>query len=49
MQKGYTPLFIACRNGHIQVAHILLENGAQVNKSCEVHSHCFAKVVHSQL
>ncbi|KAM3133337.1 hypothetical protein pb186bvf_014498 [Paramecium bursaria] len=31
-QNGLTPLYIACRNGHLQVCEILLKNGADINQ-----------------
>jgi ankyrin repeat protein len=30
---GATPLYIACRNGHREVAELLLDRGAAVNQA----------------
>ena len=30
--KGYTPLMAACKNGNIEMAQLLLENGANLEK-----------------
>ncbi len=31
-QKGETPLFLACREGHFEVVQLLVEGGAEVDK-----------------
>ena len=30
---GFTPLYIACQEGHLDVARLLLETGAAVNQA----------------
>jgi hypothetical protein len=37
LQYGSTPIFVASRNGHIQVVKILLDNGANPNIQKEVN------------
>ena len=32
-KDGYTPLYIACCNGHVEVAKLMLSNGADVDKA----------------
>ena len=32
-KDGATPLFIACQNGHVDAARLLLDNGADVNRA----------------
>ena len=32
---GVTPLLIACQQGHLDVARLLLERGADVNRATE--------------
>ena len=34
--NNFTPLFFACQYGHILVAEVLLDNGANVSGPCEV-------------
>ena len=34
-EHGQTPLFIACQNGDVDVARLLLEKGADVNRALE--------------
>ena len=34
-KKGGTPLFIACRNGDIEAARLLLKKGAEVDRAEE--------------
>ena len=34
-KEGYTPLYIACQNGHVDVARLLLDNGAEVDRATE--------------
>ena len=31
VQDGFTPLYVACQNGHKQIVIVLLESGANVN------------------
>ena len=31
-KKGWTPLYAACKNGHIDAARLLLDNGAEVDR-----------------
>ena len=38
VQDGYTPLYVACQNGHKQIVNFLLENGANVNLTTTVSS-----------
>ena len=35
-QDKWTPLMIASQNGHIEIVHILLQNGAHVDVQTEV-------------
>lgn len=35
--NGYTPLFLACGNGHSSVAKVLLRAGADANCKCLEH------------
>ena len=35
-RDGATPLFTSAYNGHKEVVDILLQNGAEVNATCEV-------------
>jgi ankyrin repeat protein len=30
---GYSPLFIACENGYLEIVELLLKQGADINKS----------------
>ncbi len=32
---GETPLFVACQKGHVDVARLLLDKGADVNRALE--------------
>ena len=32
-KQGATPLYIACFNGHVDAARLLLENGAEVDRA----------------
>lgn len=34
-QFGQTPLFFACKNGHVEIVEMLLQQGADVNV-CDV-------------
>ena len=36
MEDGATPLYIACQNGHVDAARLLLNNGAAVDRANEV-------------
>ena len=38
VQGGFTPLYVACQNGHKQIVIVLLENGANVNLTMTVSS-----------
>ena len=31
LQDGFTPVYVACQNGHKQIVNFLLEGGANVN------------------
>ena len=33
MDGGYTPLYMACREGHLEIAQLLVENGVDMNKA----------------
>ena len=35
-QDGWTPLHVACQEGHVQVAELLLQAGASVEQETEV-------------
>jgi len=35
-QDGWTPLHVACQEGHAQVAELLLQAGASVEQETEV-------------
>ena len=32
-ENGATPLFIACKNGQVDAARLLLDNGAEVDRA----------------
>ena len=32
-EDGVTPLFVACQQGHVDVARLLLDNGAEVDRN----------------
>ena len=32
-EDGFTPLYIACQNGHVDAARLLLEKGAEVDRA----------------
>ena len=36
IQKGYTPLLLACDNGHSDVAQLLINKGASIDVTNEV-------------
>ena len=38
VQDGFTPLYVACQNGHKQIVIVLLENGVNVNLTPTVSS-----------
>ena len=38
LQNGYTPLYLACQNGHESTVLVLLENGADPNLQTKVTS-----------
>ena len=33
MEEGKTPLYIACKKGHVDAARLLLDNGAEVDRA----------------
>ena len=35
MDGGYTPLYMACKFGHLEVARLLVENGADINRAMD--------------
>jgi len=47
-QEGYTPLFMACENGHVDVVKELLTCGAAVDKADQVHCGAAALLCWSQ-
>lgn len=38
LQKGFTPLYMAAQENHLEVVKFLLENGANQNVATEVRS-----------
>ena len=38
-QDGFTPLMVACSNGHLEVANVLVKEGVSINLQREVHDH----------
>jgi ankyrin repeat protein len=36
-QEGSTPLMLACQEGHLEVATVLIENGADLNAKDDVN------------
>ena len=36
VQRGFTPLYVACEGGHKQIVIVLLKNGANVNLTTTV-------------
>ena len=34
-EDGWTPLYVACQNGHVDAARLLLEKGAEVDQGAE--------------
>ena len=38
LQDGFTPVYVACQNGHKQIVNFLLEGGANVNLTTTVSS-----------
>ena len=35
-QDGTTPMYVACKNGHVDVVNILIIAGADINQTREV-------------
>ena len=35
MKDGWTPLYVACENGHVDAARLLLDKGAEVDRATE--------------
>lgn len=49
LQKGFTPLYMAAQENHLEVVKFLLENGANQNVATEVSSSPFVRCSHSML
>ena len=44
-KDGNTPLVEACRRGHVEMARILLDHGANVDYQNQVHVHLFIRII----
>ena len=46
LQNGRTPLFLACRNGHTDIAKLLIENGASMDVKDRVRCCLYNCIIH---
>ena len=45
-QNGQTPLWLACRNGHTDIAKLLIENGALMDVEDRVSCCLYNCIIH---